>query len=285
MVIVAHGGVVDGVRCAVHRLPPGAEDKLNSGYGMRLIAFGRGGRSEPAIMNPRYFEFFSLSHLIEGRGFYWTPSGGTRHFEAGSAVLMPPNVIHSYGGDHQVYVEDSICFHGPVADSLLRAGIIRAGVMNFGFERRLLPLIERAMDPLEVSQIGACIELQRLLLSLNIENTPLRSGDGAKGRIDALIEDLKLTPEYWWTVEEMAEKCGLGEVQFRRLFKEVAGMSPKRYIEKLKMQRAIEMLVGGRESVAEIGRRLSYADPFHFSRRFKESTGLSPADYRRSMIS
>ena len=60
-------------------------------------------------------------------------------------------------------------------------------------------------------------------------------------------------------------------------------MSPKSYMERLKMQRAIEMLVGGREPVAEIGRKLSYSDPFHFSRRFKMVTGMSPADYRRSM--
>ena len=208
-----------------------------------------------------------------------------QHFEAGSAVLMPPNVIHSYGGDRQDYVEDSICFHGPVPDSLLKAGLVRPGILKFGLERRLLPVVERAMDPLETAQISACIELQRLFLSLGIENAPARSGDGAKGRICALIEDLKLAPEPWWTVEEMASKCELGEVQFRRLFKEIAGMSPKRYVERLKMQRAIEMLAGGRESVAEIGRRLSYADPFHFSRRFKSSTGLAPADYRRSLPS
>lgn len=284
MVIVSNGGLLDGIQCSVHRLPPASNEAAGAGYGMRVVAFGRGTRSGPGAVKARYFEFYSLSHLFEGSAFYWTPSGGLSRFEAGSAVLVPPGFVHSYGGDRSPYVEDSLCFHGPLADSLSKAGILKPGVLKFGFERRLLPIIEMAMDPLESSQIAACVELQRLLLRLGAENAPPRSG-GAKGRIEALIEDLKLAPERWWTVEEMAARCELGGVQFRRLFKEMAGMAPKRYLEELKMKRAMEMLVGSRDSVAEIGRRLSYSDPFHFSRRFKETTGLSPADYRRSILS
>ena len=34
-------------------------------------------------------------------------------------------------------------------------------------------------------------------------------------------------------------------------------------------------------SAKEIAARLGYRDPFHFSRVFKQSVGLSPSDYRR----
>ena len=283
MAITMQGMTVDGMECMVHRLPPGTTESVITGYGMRIAGFGRGGKSGPGSPKPRYFEFFCISHLLEGHGFYWTPKGQLETFEAGMAVIMTPDFIHCYGGHHDNYIEDTVCFHGPVVKSLFDAGLIKPGLVKFGSERRLLPVIEKAMDPLESSQIAANIELQRLILSLNAENKPTHAGEDSKRRVEDLIEALKLSPERWWTVEEMASYCSLGEVHFRRLFREKAGMSPKSYMERLKMQRAIEMLVGGREPVAEIGRKLSYSDPFHFSRRFKMVTGMSPADYRRSM--
>ena len=275
---------IDSLECSVHRLPMGL-GKVHESYGLRIVSFGRGGKSPPGQPFPRYFEFYCLSHMFEGRGFYWTPKGGKLSFEAGSGVMVVPRLVHCYGGDGFFYQEDTICFWGPVADCLYESGLFRPGVAKFGPERRLLPIIERAMDPSAESQIVANVELQRLLLGLHLENRPPEGGPGGRGRIESLLDDLRLNPERWWTVGAMAEFCGLGEVQFRRVFHEVAGMSPKHYVETLKMQRAIEMLIGGREPVGEIAKSLSYSDPFHFSRRFKNHTGMSPAEYRRTLAS
>ncbi len=273
---------IDSMECAVHRLPKGS-GKVHESYGLRIVSFGRGGKSPPGRPAPRYFEFYCLSQMFEGKGYYWTPKGGKSSFEPGWGVMAAPQLIHSYGGDASFYTEDTICFWGPVADCLYESGLFRPGVAKFGPERRLLPIIERAMDPSSESQIVANVELQRLLLGLHLENRPPEGGAGGRGRIEALLDDLRLNPERWWTVGAMAELCGLGEVQFRRLFHEVAGMPPKHYVETMKMQRAIEMLIGGREPVGEIARSLSYSDPFHFSRRFKAHTGMSPAEYRSTL--
>jgi len=286
MVLLTRGKTPEGEDCAAHLLPPGAAEEAKSGYGMKIVAFGRGGRSVPCPQpKPRYFEFHCISHLLEGRGFLWTPDGRMEVFEAGSAVLMTPGLVHSYGGFKSDYVEDTVCFCGPLPDSLQNAGLFKAGVVKFGMERRLLPAIEEAMTPSTVSQIAACLDLQRLILGVEQERLARSPESGARARVQSMIESLKLNPEPWWSVEELPARCELGRLQFRRLFKELAGMPPKHFIERLKMQRAIEMLVGSDKPVAEIGRKLSYADPFHFSRRFKALSGISPAEYRSRMRS
>lgn len=283
MVIVSRDRI-GSMDCSVHRLPGGGS-KIHDSYGLRIISFGRGGRGMPGrTPYPRYFEFYCISHMFEGKGYFWTPKGPMADVEPGEGVLVSPGFIHCYGGGDDYYIEDTVCFWGPVADCLFNSGLFKAGVARIGSERRLLPIIERAMDPSMESQLLANVELQRLVINLHLENK-LSSEElrGGKSKMAPLMDELRLSPERWWTVSEMASVCGLGEVQFRRLFRQTTGMSPKRYVEKLKMQRAIEMLSGGRESVGSIARSLAYSDPFHFSRRFKLCTGMSPAEYRESL--
>ena len=80
----------------------------------------------------------------------------------------------------------------------------------------------------------------------------------------------------------MAELCNLSENQFRRVFNQHTGMSPKRYVDKLRMQQACEILSSTVSPIAEVAHQFGYSDPYHFSRRFKDIIGLSPENYRNS---
>ncbi len=82
----------------------------------------------------------------------------------------------------------------------------------------------------------------------------------------------------------MSEYCNLSENHFRTLFKKRTGMSPKIYIDKLKNQKAKDLLITTNDNIAEIANQLGYLDPFHFSRRFKELTGYAPDHYRKIKV-
>jgi YesN/AraC family two-component response regulator len=62
-------------------------------------------------------------------------------------------------------------------------------------------------------------------------------------------------------------------------------MLPKLYIDRLKIQKAAELLMSNRLKVIDIAERLGYVDQYHFSRRFKKLTGLSPRRYRQTFSS
>ncbi len=266
-------------RCSVHHRLQG-EGQIHRDYGLWILSTGRGGVSEPGRICPRYFEFYSLSHLYDGDGIYWTPGGKSVEVKAGQGILVAPNFIHYYGAGRKQYVEDAICFYGPLADCFFRNGIIQNGIMEMGQIRRLLPVIELAGDPAVDAQLSANIALQQLLLDLFHANRQ-QQGRAQPSRLDEMITMIRSTPEKWWLVEEMAEYCNLSTAQFRRVFRQHTGMLPKLYIDRIKVAMAAEMLCTSKGRLEDVANRLGYRDPFHFSRRFKQLTGFSPEQYRK----
>jgi len=267
------------VSCLVHRFPTAAPTATH-GYPLLIGSCGRGLENGPSGIVPRFFEFFSISHMYKGKGFYWTKEDGRRRIEPGDLVVTTPGTVHSYGGDHDRYFEDTICFHGPLAEHLVKAGLIRNGVFKLSTERLLPPIIENAMSSHPAAQVSALIELQELFSLLAAKDCVRTEHDDPRHHVSALLYQIKTHPTPWWTVEEMAASCSLSLGYFRKLFSELAGMSPKHYVESVKMQRAMELLLGSDATVAEIGAILSYSDPFHFSRRFKTYVGVPPESYR-----
>jgi YesN/AraC family two-component response regulator len=53
------------------------------------------------------------------------------------------------------------------------------------------------------------------------------------------------------------------------------------YFNRLRMQRACELLQTTGRPVLEIGCKVGYNDPYYFSRAFKKIIGVSPNEYRK----
>ncbi|UFM64188.1 helix-turn-helix domain-containing protein [Paracoccus sp. MA] len=67
---------------------------------------------------------------------------------------------------------------------------------------------------------------------------------------------------------------------FLREFQKRIGLTPRKYQEQQRMERAMHHLEAGM-SVGATAAELGYADPYYFSRMFKRMTGLSPRDHMR----
>jgi AraC-like DNA-binding protein len=265
----------------VYRLLKGRQ-KIHEDYGLWICNLCRGGGSKPYVEPmPRRFEFFCISHLFKGRGWFWTPENGKKFFDSGYAVIVPPGVVHDYGGDGALYEEDSVCFTGPAAENLLKAGILKTGVFRLGNVRKILKIMELASNPARDFQIQANLALQTLLVDLYLDNKKAETGS-SRALIDDLMEELQADLKKSWTVEEMAAVCNLSVNQFIRVFRKHTGLTPKKYLDGLKVKIASELLKSSNEAVSQIAANLGFDDPFHFSRRFKEITGVSPQKFRNN---
>ena len=267
----------------VHRRP--AEDSVpdfNRRYGLWIFASGRGGVSRPMPAAPalRCFEFFALSHLYDGFGHFFLRGKPDCDIRPGDCVIVTPGLIHRYGGwGGRNYCEDTVNFFGPVADMLLRAGVIEPGIIHAGHVRRLLPVIEYLQDPALDSQLKACIELQKLLTDFYLEK---RLNRAEYPLFDQLLREITTHLDRWWTVGEMAERCNLSCDQLRRVFLKYTGGTPKLYLDRLKLRHAGELLTGTAMSLSEIAASLGYVDVYHFCRRFKEIMGMAPGQFRQT---
>ncbi|MFD2610955.1 AraC family transcriptional regulator [Paenibacillus gansuensis] len=98
-------------------------------------------------------------------------------------------------------------------------------------------------------------------------------------RIGAALYAMQERPELNWTVSELAGLCGYHPVHFAKLFKEEVGLLPKQYVIQQRMKLAKTSLLRG-EKTAGIAERLGFASVHHFSRQFKQFTGLTPLQFR-----
>nr|WP_315591688.1 helix-turn-helix domain-containing protein [uncultured Cupriavidus sp.] len=83
------------------------------------------------------------------------------------------------------------------------------------------------------------------------------------------------------TVEQMASKARLGHRTFLRRFQKATGLKPTEYAQRLKIQKARELLEFTTLSMKEISWKVGYEDTGFFRKTFEKFVGLGPADYRR----
>lgn len=82
------------------------------------------------------------------------------------------------------------------------------------------------------------------------------------------------------SVEEMAKFMRLSRSHFTRLFGRTMGMSPRLYMEDLRLKTAADILLKEAVSVKETACRCGIYDVNYFCRLFKKRYGISPGKYR-----
>ncbi len=103
-------------------------------------------------------------------------------------------------------------------------------------------------------------------------------GQQSSWRIIEYINDHISSPDL--TVSHIAEAAGFSEVHFRKLFKNYYGVSPKQYVQSLRIDRAKRLLEISNDSISSIAKQCGFSTMFYFSKLFKEKTGYSPYEYR-----
>ncbi|MGX7707510.1 helix-turn-helix domain-containing protein [Methylobacterium sp. Gmos1] len=92
------------------------------------------------------------------------------------------------------------------------------------------------------------------------------------------------------TLEVLADEAGLSTFHFAKMFKASFGLAPHRYVTERRIARAKDLLakdllakdllVDGRTGLAGIALACGFASQSHFTRRFAQATGLTPAAWR-----
>jgi len=87
------------------------------------------------------------------------------------------------------------------------------------------------------------------------------------------------------TVSSLCRMCGMSDTYFRRLFVTEFGITPLRYVNRLRMTQIREMLRSNYYSMEEIAERCGFHNIYYFSLFVKKETGVSPKEYRKQLLS
>lgn len=84
------------------------------------------------------------------------------------------------------------------------------------------------------------------------------------------------------TQQELLDVICLSERQFRRIFTEYTGCSPKEYARVVRVKNILRLLNKGK-SIYDIAFELGYYDPSHLVNDFKDIAGISPLEFLRQI--
>ncbi|HEY4841926.1 MAG TPA: AraC family transcriptional regulator [Terriglobales bacterium] len=97
----------------------------------------------------------------------------------------------------------------------------------------------------------------------------------------------KLTAEYSerLTLDELSIEAGVHPVHLSRVFRKFVREGIGERVHRLRIRAACEQMLTRELSMAEISLATGYADQSHFTRAFRRATGMTPAAFRRQLMS
>ncbi|MFI6340931.1 helix-turn-helix transcriptional regulator [Streptomyces sp. NPDC050535] len=90
--------------------------------------------------------------------------------------------------------------------------------------------------------------------------------------------------ERFWeplSLDDLARSAMVSKYHFLRVFTRVTGVTPGRFLSAVRLQEAKRLLLSTSLNVADVSARVGYSSTGSFTRRFTESVGLSPTQYRK----
>lgn len=85
------------------------------------------------------------------------------------------------------------------------------------------------------------------------------------------------------TLEQVAETACMSKYHFSRMFKNRIGISWSKYLRRLRIEKAKQLLAESDLSVTQVCEEVGYNDLTHFTRIFKRNVDVTPRVYRKEV--
>lgn len=162
-----------------------------------------------------------------------------------------------------------------------RAISTQAFVMNVSQNEKLGALFKKIFATWVSKKEGYYFESVSLLYRIFAEmqkdtSIPNRHKSKIAPAMDMIHSDF-LTQDF--SLKILADSCKMGESYFQKLFKEIHGISPKKYIIQLKINHACDLLRLERYSVTQVAELCNFSDVYFFSRQFKDYMDITPTQF------
>ncbi|MBY0203253.1 AraC family transcriptional regulator [Paenibacillus cucumis (ex Kampfer et al. 2016)] len=93
-----------------------------------------------------------------------------------------------------------------------------------------------------------------------------------------LHSEIQETDRTW--IQDIAKSLNLSTSQVNRIFREVYGQAPRKYLSETLLNEAQRLLKQTDLNIDHIAMMLGYKTNAHFSRQFKRWTGIAPSEFR-----
>lgn len=141
------------------------------------------------------------------------------------------------------------------------------------------------LKPIKYEELLECIENMRQSLDqkYHVKAEPENSSS-YYGQIITKIQDYIKINYRSAPLEEASALVNLSPNYISKIFKEKSGMGFSEYLNRIRMEKAAELLVDISYKHYEIADKIGYDNPKNFSRAFKQYYHVSPREYREQNL-
>ena len=150
---------------------------------------------------------------------------------------------------------------------------------NYNIDEDLEELLKLGIEKRCENKFLIDIYAQKLVYSLL--NVSLSSKCLIKGKDEPVIRAIDIMEENLngnINIKDISNKLNMSESNFSHYFKKEMGLSPQKYLNKLKLKKSLKLLQ--KENVTEVSFELGYDSPSHFIRIFKNQYGITPKQFQ-----
>lgn len=235
-------------------------------------------------------EEYIMHYCTSGKG--WIEVCGKRWaVNKGDSFFYNINESHKYGSDNvEPWSVYWFHFKGKGVPTFLKLLDIshQFPIFHIGEKPKVNALINEIFDYLKsgysfpyLLHASTCFqELLSYLVNIHMHSNIKNVGDiDIENIMSIMLKNINID----FSLQQFANSANLSVFHFSRKFKEKTGYSPIDYFNRLKIQKACELLDTTNKSIKEISNLLSYSNQYYFSTCFKRISGYSPKKYRETM--
>lgn len=220
-----------------------------------------------------------LHFVVSGKGVFKTPRG-ENHVSEGQMFVIKPYEVTYYEADANdpwTYYWIGFTSENPLPPllaandtvdlpylkelfvSACKTDFFRDGDTTGGYENHLCGIIYQLLGLL-MRDFGVSV-------------------DTKERYVEPAISMIRSEYQNQLSVSSIAERLHINRCYLSEIFKAATGVSPKKYLENVRMKRAAELLSDMKLSVTVTAASVGYPDVFSFSRAFKRYYNCSPSEY------
>lgn len=253
----------------------------------RLLLSGSARKTQP--QPKRTWDYHAVVLVVRGAGFFEDARNARLRCGAGDAFFLFPGIWHTYGpGPGELWEEVFLVFSGPILEAWQQAGWLpispplhRTGQPEHWHRRLASVPAPRTPDTPSAQRFEAC-RLQAVLAEL------LQGGAGARHQenaewarqVGAVMEQAIHGAPDW---ARIAARFGQSPETFRKRFARVFGCSPAKYLARMRINRACDLLAQPAATNRSVAESIGFCDEFYFARSFKKIIGMPPGVFRRQL--
>lgn len=229
---------------------------------------------------------------------------GRRQFRPGSIVAAGRGLRHCQQNagrpmthwqyvlvDEDALLQDAPARHRAALRTMLEAARSRGLYFDADEECRDLRYVLRSMFELgQRRQESARMELEVMTLmlaaimsrSLESAMSDLNPDVDARRPIEPALRYVSENYMRQLRVGELAASCAMSPSYFRKIFDRIMGMPPLEYVNRYRINRAMNLLRGTDETVLQVAVQTGFPSVATFNRNFRRFVGTSPADWRKN---